>query len=288
MFSEEAVVGFSRAALSIGENNPAGIDVEIYLGAAAGTPATDVTLEVSTQGHANPAVLGEDFTISSMNVNVAVGIASVKIVPVDDDVFTGNRTFTLKIASNSQNYPLTAQSQVLVTILDNEHPLKLVIGTYHVVGTDAWGDPVDATVVTSPVDGDLTKVSFPLVQLSGYDAPATNKVMVNVDLAAGTFRIQVGQTYPTWGYGPCKLSGYDGATGSALEDGSFIRGLIDEDGNITFLDYMGVLITSGVNAGLSFNIWSPDVVWTKVGNKALIFNPENNPGTDMPLRTFSK
>jgi hypothetical protein len=81
-----SIVGFSKTTLSITENATSG-SFSIYLGAKAGTAATDVTLEVSVDGIANPAVEGTDFTVSSKILSVPVGVTAFTVTPIDNNIF---------------------------------------------------------------------------------------------------------------------------------------------------------------------------------------------------------
>ncbi len=223
------VVGFSKTSLVVAENNADGATVEIYLGAPNGADATDVTLEVSTEGLDNPAVEGQDFTISSKTVSVGVGTATVTITPIDNDIFTGNKSFYLSITANSKNYKIAAQNEMLITINDDEHPLKNWIGTFD-VDAASYGNPGawdEAWVVTtSPVDGDVTKLQ--MVGIGGGDQP----VIATLDKDAMTITIDPGQDAGNaYGYGPTLV--YWGFTDlSAFDDTKPLTGTIQNDGTI--------------------------------------------------------
>src|SRR5512133_1323358 len=106
--TSNVVVGLNKTTLSVKEQGPAGT-FNLYLGAIAGTAATDVTLAVSVEGFSKPAVEGTDFTISSKNVSVGVGETVVTVTPIDNSIFEGNKQFKLTITGNSKNYVLTPQ-----------------------------------------------------------------------------------------------------------------------------------------------------------------------------------
>ena len=114
------VVGFSNTTQVIKENDPSG-EVKIYLGGVSDVAATDVTVEVSVEGFAKPAVEGTDFTIASKTVSVGVGETAVIITPIDNSVFQGDKQFELLIKSNSKSYPVSAQNTVTITLVDDEH-----------------------------------------------------------------------------------------------------------------------------------------------------------------------
>lgn len=222
-----------------------------------------------------------------------MGYDTIYIQTIDDDIFTGNRRFDIKLLSNSAGYSFGTRSSIRVTIIDDEHPLNIVLGTYSVAavsagGQDAPGTDLSRTITTSAVEGVLDQVSFPINQfLDRWGGPDSYLVYAHVDVDEQTFKIQVGQDFDSWGYGPVKISGYDGETGDRMEDGLFVRGTFDEDGTITLHDYIGAIITDGGNAGLSFTIWEPGSVWTKVGKKSMPFQftDEAEP-RDLILRRF--
>jgi len=216
-----------------------------------------------------------------------MGYDTIYIQTIDDEIFTGNRRFDIKLLSNSAGYSFGTRSSIRVTIIDDEHPLNIVLGTYNVEATSYFGGSANTTIETSAVEGTLEQVSFPLAQLiPGWGVPESALVYAIVDVEEKTFNIQIGQDYASFGYGPCKISGYDPEF-TRMEDGLFVRGTFDEDGTITLHDHIGVIITDGQNAGLSFEIWEPGSVWTKVGKKSMPFQftDEAEP-RDLILRRF--
>jgi hypothetical protein len=257
--ASDSFVAFRSASFKVSEKDS--LQIPVVVGALKGSEAVTVTYQVTS----GTAVRDSIFTIatdSSLVYTDGFGTQYIVVKPIDDDVFTGNRSFTIKLLTNSANYPFGAIDRATVTIVDDEHPLKLVLGAYVFAGLDAWGDPFSANITTSPVDGDLTMISFPLDALIGYGAPPEALVLASVDLVANTFKIKTGQSYPTFGYGPCMINGYD-ADGNDLVEGDYVTGTIDASGNITMNEMLGVIITSGNNEGLSFMITGPGAVWTK-------------------------
>ena len=185
------------------------VHVSIYLGAKAGTAATDVTLAVSVEGIANPAVEGTDFTISSKTVSVPVGETAVTFTPIDNNLFQGNKKVNLIIASNSKNYPVADQDTLTVTIIDDEHPLKAWIGTYKVAAV-SYGKPgpwdEEWTVTTSAVAGKLDQL-----QMVGLGSGSTIPVIATLNKTALTISFNSGQPIgPAYGSGNGAISLYYG------------------------------------------------------------------------------
>ena len=241
-----AVVGFRQNALLIPEDQAEGKEIEIYLGAPAGMEATEVTLEVSVEGHSRPAIEGQDFTLSSKEVTVEIGVTRVTITPVNNTEFTGDKTFTLQIVSNSRDYLIAEENTLEVTLADDEHPLKNWLGNYTVEAISYDGPGVydeTWTVTVSPVPQQLDQVQ--ITGVSGSDEP----VIATIDQEALTISVEPGQTLGqpygegygnigvffggnlkdiTWSYPPAPLyteAGETPITGTIAEDGSQI--LID-------------------------------------------------------------
>lgn len=267
------VVGMSSASLSVNEN--ASGSFNIYLGGVSGTEATDVTLAVSVDGISKPAVEGTDFTLSSKSVNVPVGVATVTVNPIDNSVFAGNKQFKVTITGNSKDYPLAVQKSILVTLVDDEHPLKNWIGTYTVAAA-SYGDPgnwdEEWTVVTSPVAGDVTKLA--LLGISDGTKPA----IATFNTTAMTIEIEtpqdLGQIYgyadPYWGeiyYGTDLLFALVGGNWADPSDGILgansgikLTGTIEADGTIRIDKIAPVLRYSTTD----YVVWDMfNTTWTK-------------------------
>lgn len=253
--SSTAVVGFSTSTLNIKEQGPAGT-LKVYLGASLSQAATDVVLEVSTEGISLPAVEGTDFTISSKNVSVGVGETEVTITPIDNSVFTGDKKFNLIISSNSKSYPISAQNTLTVNIADDEHPLKAWIGTYKVAAA-SYGDPGNWdelwTVVSSPVAGDVTKLS-----LKGIGSSSSTAIIATLNTTTMTITLKPGQSLgDPYGAGP--VSVFKGTPDLTFLESDNLTGTIQANGTIK-VDFWGHKITSGVYAG-AWDVFN--TTWTK-------------------------
>lgn len=249
------LVGFSSSSLVIRED--ASGAATLYLGAATGTESTTVTLSVDTVGLGKSAAKeGIDFNLSSKSVPVNVGETEVTITPVNNDVFTGDKKFYLVIAGNSLNYKISTQKRLLVTISDDEHPLKAWIGIYSVAAA-SYGDPGNWdeswTVVTAPVEGDVTKLS-----LTGIGSPSANPIYAVLDIDALTITITKGQNIgDVYGYGDVEI--YYGFDDLTLDQNVDLTGTLDVDGTI-LIDNWGDLVKD------STGDWVWDVfntTWTK-------------------------
>lgn len=92
-----------------------------------GSGKVTVTLAVSTEGDTNPAIEGEDFTIDNKEITFEEGYGTQNIVirPIDNNVFTGKKTFTLTIASSTPELKESVQNSV-------KYPLQTMNIRYHI------------------------------------------------------------------------------------------------------------------------------------------------------------
>ncbi len=242
-----AIVGFSKSSLSVGEET-AGDAIMIYLGATSGTAATTVSITVDNAGIANAAAEGTDFTLSASEVSVPVGEASFNFVPVDNDVFTGDRKCMLRITSNSAGYDIAAEDSIIITLVDNEHPLKNWLGTYDVAAASygapgAWDEAW--TVITTPVVGELEQIS-----MSGVGVPGTGPLIATLNSTAMTISIEAGQDIGATYYDYYVIEVYKGdGTLSIPDDSAPLTGTIAADGSTIMVDNWAMLITGPTYAG---------------------------------------
>jgi len=261
------VVGLGKTALSVKENATGSFDV--YLGGITGTEATDVTLEVSIAGYSKPAIEGTDYTLSSKSINTPVGLTAVTVSPIDNSIFEGDKKFKIRLVSNSKNYPITLQDSIVVTIVDDEHPLKNWIGTYTVAAVSygspgAWDE--SWTVTTVPVATDVTKLS-----ITGISGPGSGPVIATLNSTAMTIEIASAQALgAAYGAdnGPASIyyatdellaiaSGYVTANMLTAASAEKIVGTIEADGTIK-IDRMCIILDDYVYAWDCFN-----TTWTK-------------------------
>ena len=198
LFDESSFyVAFNKNASQVKENGDT-LLIPVDVAAFKGSPATTVTVAVLPDTGATAAVEGVDYTIVSKTLSFPGGMGTkyIQVVPVDNNVFEGNKFFRLGLVSNTANYAFGAVQENKVTIVDDEHPLKLVLGDYVFAGYDpVYEVPFSCTTTTQSVEGDLTQIQFPVEDLIGYGAPLTDVIVASVDLTAKTFKIKTGQSY---------------------------------------------------------------------------------------------
>ena len=101
--AEDSNASFSKTTASVNENATEPLEIPLVLAGIPGSGKVTVTLAVSTEGDTNPAIEGEDFTIDNKEITFEEGYGTQNIVirPIDNNVFTGKKTFTLTIASST-------------------------------------------------------------------------------------------------------------------------------------------------------------------------------------------
>jgi hypothetical protein len=250
-------IAFSASSINVVENlGP--VSTPIVLGATKGSAQTTISLEVSSEGLAKPAIEGVDYTISSKQVETVDGVAQVTINPIDNEDFTGDKSFYLFITSNSQNYKRGSNDTILVVIKDNEHPLGKWIGDY-VVDAVSYGNPgawdEQWYVTTEPDPDDVTKLI-----ITGIGADGSDPIVATLNTDEMTITLAPGQTIGNvYGYGTIGV--YKGTeAGDDIEESENIVGVIQEDGTI-LIDLWAHLIVDGDYAGYIWDVFN--TTWTK-------------------------
>ncbi len=253
-------VAFTSTSASVVENENS-LVIPLMVAALTGSPSVTVNFEVRTEGIANPAIEGTDFTIGSsgsVDFPDGSGMANITIQPIDNDLFTGNKSFELVLTSNSKNYPTGAENVITVTLKDNEHPLAKWIGTYAVAAA-SYGSPGawdEAWLVTTEPDPDDVNNLI----LNGIGADGSLPVKATVNMEEMSITLSPGQSIgDVYGYGNIAVyKGTDAGDDLILDEP--LIGVIQEDGTIN-IDLWGHLITDGENAGLLWDVFN--TTWTK-------------------------
>jgi len=255
-------LAFSASSINVGENLGE-VSTPIVLGATAGSPQTTVTVEVSNEGLDNPAIEGTNYTLASKQVTTVDGVAQVTIIPVDNEDFTGDKSFYISIVSNTQGYDNGGKKQILVVLKDNEHPLGNWIGQYAVAAV-SYGSPGawdEAWLVTT--EPDPANVNNLIITGIGGDgsSPAIYQSITGVvNLDDMTITLAPGQTIgDVYGYGNIGVyKGTDAGDDLILDEP--LIGILEEDGTI-LIDLWGHMIVEGDYAGYLWDVFN--TTWTK-------------------------
>lgn len=250
-------VAFTQSSVTIPEEGGA-VQIPVLLSGLSGTAGTTVSFEVSAEGQSNPAS-GSDYSIAESQISFdGEGEKFITVTPVDNDVFTGNKSFTIKLTSTSAGYQIGADKEIVVTLKDNEHPLGKWIGTYTVEAA-SYGNPgawdETWTVVTSPDNSDVSKLQLEVT--SG--GPVGSGVSAVLNLDEMTITIAAGQTFAGNGYGYGDVDIQYGFPDLTVDSSQDMVGTISEDGTIS-IDNVGTVLT-GANAGYVWDVFN--TTWTK-------------------------
>lgn len=269
--SSKSFVAFTSTGTAANEQNPAAVGIPVLVTAGLDAPAVTVSFEFVTEGITNPAVPGTDFTLlndaQTLDFADGYGYDTIWIAPIDNDVFTGNKTVAVVLTSNSQDYPFGALSTHILTLKDNEHPLGKWIGTYDVAAL-SYGDPGNWdeawTVVNEPDPDDVNNLL-----MTGFGGPAYSShtaVVGAVDMDAMTITLLGGSEIGTHGLygGPLAIFFGDEAGGIASLTDPMV-GELSEDGSIR-IDHVAIKFVGGINTGY---VWdSFDLHFTKQAKKS--------------------
>lgn len=255
-------LAFSASSVNVGENLDA-VQTPIVLGATAGSPQTTVTVDVSTEGLDNPALEGTDYTLASKQVETVDGVAQITINPVDNEDFTGDKSFYITIVSNSQGYDNGSKKQILVVLKDDEHPLGNWIGQY-VVNAVSYGNPGAWdevwVVTTEPDPADVNNLVITGIGGDGSTPDVYQSIIGVVNLDEMTITLAQGQTIgDVYGYGNIGVyKGTDAGDDLVLDEP--LIGVIEEDGTIQ-IDLWGHMIVEGDYTGYFWDVFNTS--WTK-------------------------
>jgi hypothetical protein len=261
MFDQsKTFVAFATSSAAVMETENA-LDIPVMVASVPGSPAVTVNFEVSTEGIANPAVEGTDFTIvsgGSVDFPEGSGYAMITIHPIHNNLFTGNKSFELVLTSNSKNYPTGAENVMTITLKDNEHPLAKWIGTY-LVNAVSYGNPGawdETWLVTTDSDpDDVTKLI-----ITGVGAEGSGPIKATVNLEEMSISLSPGQLLgDVYGYGTIAVyKGTDAGDDVVLDQP--LVGVIEEDGTIK-IDLWAHYITDGQYINSLWDVFN--TTWTK-------------------------
>lgn len=255
--SDMNFVAFSSPVFAMNEHLSA-VNAEVVLASVPGAASTTVTVATAYEGLANPAVEGIDYTIASKEVTTSGGVAQVVITPINNEDFTGDKSFYLFIVENSAGYDRGANDTLLVTIKDDEHPLGQWIGEY-VVSSVSYLSPgeYDETwlVTTEPDPEDVNHLI-----IKGIGGEEGAPIIATLNMDEMTISVEPGQAIGNvYGYGTVAV--YKGTeTGDGIVEDEPVEGIIESDGTIR-ADLWGHLITDGEYAGYLWDVFN--TTWVK-------------------------
>ena len=167
----DAFVALRATTASFVENGE-GTEVEVLLTSLNGLEGS-VDFEIVPDSVA-PANEGVDFTIENASKTLTftkdAPTQSIKIKPIDNDVYTGDKRFTINLV-NAKGVNLGANKSITVTVEDDEHPLAFMLGTYAAKGKGNWDGDIEWTVKIAKDDTDAAKVWISNMVPGGSNTP---------------------------------------------------------------------------------------------------------------------
>lgn len=236
---KDAFVSFTDTKASIDENK-ATLEIPVQLSSLKGKEGS-VDFEITADKTA-PAVEGTNYTVANATRTLTFtkesNVQNIKLNIVDlAGTFTGDLRLNIKL-KNAQGVNLGAESSFDVTIVDLDHPLAFMLGTFRASGTSLFNGPTKWNIEIKKDDSDVNKVWFYKFLPSGTSDKTPIYGTVNEDKTE--LRIPVGQntkkTSSQYGW----LYAFGGIEGGSLTD------------QVT--DYMSCPITTDANGNAIISI----------------------------------
>lgn len=236
---KDAFVSFTDTKASIDENK-ATLEIPVQLSSLKGKESS-VDFEITADKTA-PAVEGTNYTIANATRTLTFtkesNVQNIKLNIVDlAGTFTGDLRLNIKL-KNAQGVNLGAESSFDVTIVDLDHPLAFMLGTFRASGESNFNGATTWNVEIKKDDSDVNKVWIYNILPAGTSDKYPVYGTVNEDKTE--LRIPVGQntkkTSSQYGW----LYAFGGIEGGSLTD------------QVT--DYMSCPITTDANGNAIISI----------------------------------
>jgi hypothetical protein len=246
---KDAFVAFDRGTMSVAEESGS-VRIPVTLASLAGVSGT-ATFEVDAA--ASTAESGVNYSLSGSNTLTFTADAPTQYIEmtlIDNDIFTGDLSVTLKITSSSINLGANVTSRII--IVDNEHPLLMILGTYTGKLSSYFGDEYDAEITIAKDAGDISKVWIsnldPYFASFGYVAPSYNYFYGVVNEDKTEIRIPIGQNM-NYASATITLQGFDDpdpdAGAEIASGGSILVEILDDGARLKFTNAWGVAADDG-------------------------------------------
>jgi len=253
--NSQAFVKFESSIASVNETGDI-LKVVVQVSDLNRKAAVTVDFDFDLTDIANPAVAGEDYLLmnDSKTLTFPKGVYqdTIFIKTVDNDLYEKDKAFKIVLKSNNAEYLMgVADSEIGTTIdctvVDDEHPLALVLGTYTEADYLLDGTLEATYVITIKPDPlDETKVILDNFWEGG------ELLSANVDIVNKTITIPAKQVmYVSGTYGDCIMTA---RAGSGIDPNAPILGTFDDNGTITIAPW------SAIVAAGSFGNYSSSVL----------------------------
>ena len=256
----DAFVAFTKSAISA-EETAGSVEVPVLLTSLAGLEGKAV-IEVDTT---STAVAGVHYTLegeTSLTFTKEAPTQNLKVKIVDNADFTGDVKLVLNITT-AEGVKLGKNTKCTITIVDDEHPLGFLLGSYAMQGESNFGGITEGTVTIVKDDKDINTVWIGNMVPGG-----TNQYVYGIVNAEKTIiSIPVGQVIATSSSYPLiTLSAFSGEDGSAIPTGGTIDAqIIEQEGQIYIVinDIYGSQVFDASGASLGWYELLLGSVWAK-------------------------
>lgn len=241
--AQYSFVSITDGSYSISKSSTKILEIPVVI---AGIEGTDISVSFTVEETGdNPAKEGVDYEVVNIDKKVVIGGGAgtgfVQIRPLDSKDAVGDKTFKVKLVSNSANlYIAVDADSVIAKITDSNNPLAFLVGSYeqtdYLLGEETTEGPWNVTIeIDSGSDNMITITNF-------WDGGEVMKA--KFDAATNTIQILAGQTvYVSTDYGNVKAVAIN-LDSQEYDETATINGIWKEDGTIT-LGAWAALVTEG-------------------------------------------
>ena len=238
----DAFIAFSKTSLSVNEFGDS-IDVPVMLTSLAGLEGT-ATIEVDST---STAVEGVHFSFAgekSVSFTKDAPIQNLKLNIIDNDEFAGDVNIVLNITS-ATGANVGGVSKCTITIADDEHPLKPILGTYKAYAYTGRGEfDYEVTLAMDPSDVQMVWIYDLEPYFGSYGYSSANGYnmfygIVNDDLTQITIPAKQKLCPGHSSYGNIEMVLYDAEAGTVAE-GDIIVEIKDGGKVLDFVTPWGV------------------------------------------------
>lgn len=272
--------------------------VPIILAGIPGSHPVSVTVTTDTAGHLNPAVEGVDYTLPNKTIEFKNGYGTqyIELGLIDNDIRQESRTFDLVIESTTPELKPNPSNRITITIMDDEHPLLYLCGTYEVSAIDIvyTGKPIEFDVIVSPDPKDDNAVYIENIPL--FAIPGTlPKLKLVVDISSqkchipgkqmvGNFTYQ-GESGNVTAY---HFFGYtnpdDGKEYLDIDDDAIPGNILNGGKTFRLTEWMGAMATSGKFDGNIFFVYDNFTMNRTSDSQSMTNDPISASIQNIPLR----
>ncbi len=216
-------VAFSNSEAAVRENKGK-LDIELYLTTYSTSPA-EFSISSNSEGLDYPAVEGVDYNLPTgkkVSFTDGLGYAEIIVDIIDNDEKDGMKQFWIEIESGSDEYQvgIDGKDKILVTIQDDEHPLKYILGRYRIEAESYYGSDynLNHSMLLIEPDADTSKIQIKNI-IVGASPSLSRSLIGNVNTEKGEITIKSGQQWSDPKSNGYYLSFYKGDYENANDQG---------------------------------------------------------------------